>query len=144
VGILQSLNEVAEGRTAVFVAHRLSTVRSCDRIVVMEAGSIVEQGTHLELLAGTGTGVKRGMYAAMWAAGPRHRHALHLSAQPLSLCYTRTLWDTYTLGGFSLSVTQEMAQVEVRSGRVARPWWAAQQAESMHEAEAAAAAALTA
>ena len=43
VGILQSLQEVAEGRTAVFVAHRLSTVRSCDKIVVMENGVIVEQ-----------------------------------------------------------------------------------------------------
>jgi ABC-type multidrug transport system fused ATPase/permease subunit len=51
----------------VFVAHRLSTVRSCDRIVVMEGGSIVEQGTHLELLAGQGRGVKCGMYASMWA-----------------------------------------------------------------------------
>ena len=68
IGILQSLQEVAQGRTAVFVAHRLSTVRSCDRIVVMENGKIVEQGTHEELMMGRGSGVKSGVYAAMWAS----------------------------------------------------------------------------
>ena len=68
VGILQSLQEVAEGRTAVFVAHRLSTVRSCDKIVVMEAGSIVEQGTHAQLMDGKGEGPKSGLYASMWAS----------------------------------------------------------------------------
>ena len=68
VGILQSLQEVAEGRTAVFVAHRLSTVRSCDVIVVMEAGSIVERGTHAQLMDGAGVGPKSGLYASMWAS----------------------------------------------------------------------------
>ena len=51
IGILQSLQEVASGRTAVFVAHRLSTVRSCDVVVVMENGKIVESGaSHLTLV----------------------------------------------------------------------------------------------
>ena len=68
VGILQSLQEVAEGRTAVFVAHRLSTVRSCDKIVVMENGVIVEQGTHEDLMLSRGEGDKSGVYAAMWAS----------------------------------------------------------------------------
>ena len=67
-GILESLEDVARGRTAVFVAHRLSTVRSCDRIIVMEQGKIVEEGTHAELLDGTSRGEKVGMYAAMWKA----------------------------------------------------------------------------
>ena len=67
-GILESLEDVARGRTAVFVAHRLSTVRSCDRIIVMEQGKIVEEGTHAELLDGTSRGTKIGMYAAMWKA----------------------------------------------------------------------------
>lgn len=67
-GILESLEDVARGRTAVFVAHRLSTVRSCDRIIVMEQGKIVEEGTHAELLDGRSRGSKIGMYAAMWKA----------------------------------------------------------------------------
>ena len=67
-GILESLEEVALGRTAVFVAHRLSTVRSCDRIIVMEQGRIVEEGTHVELIEGLGRGTKIGMYANMWKA----------------------------------------------------------------------------
>jgi ABC-type transport system involved in Fe-S cluster assembly fused permease/ATPase subunit len=68
VGILASLEDVAEGRTAVFVAHRLSTVKNCDVIVVMERGEIVEKGTHQELMEGKGEGRKSGMYASMWAS----------------------------------------------------------------------------
>jgi ABC-type bacteriocin/lantibiotic exporter with double-glycine peptidase domain len=41
-----SLQELAQGRTSVFVAHRLSTIRNCEKIVVMEAGRVIEQGNH--------------------------------------------------------------------------------------------------
>ena len=47
-------------RTAIVIAHRLSTVRRMDRLVVLEAGRIVEQGRHDQLLA------TRGHYAALW------------------------------------------------------------------------------
>ncbi len=43
-----------EGRTTLVIAHRLATVRAADRIVVMEEGKIVEQGTHGDLAAGSG------------------------------------------------------------------------------------------
>ena len=49
-----------KGRTAVIVAHRLNTVRNADRIYVMDAGRVVESGTHRELLE------KRGVYHALW------------------------------------------------------------------------------
>lgn len=53
---------VLAGRTGLVIAHRLSQAAGCDRIVVMEAGRIVEAGTHDELLADGGT------YAQLWAA----------------------------------------------------------------------------
>jgi ATP-binding cassette subfamily B protein len=60
-GIQATLREVSERRTTVVIAHRLSTVADADRIIVMEAGTAVETGTHAELLA------LGGRYAAMWA-----------------------------------------------------------------------------
>lgn len=49
--ILEHLNDFFRGRTVVVVAHRLSTVRNADQIVVMEKGAIIERGTHAELTA---------------------------------------------------------------------------------------------
>jgi len=59
--IQDSLLEMGQGRTVITIAHRLSTIADADRIVVLEDGRIVEQGTH-EVLLGNG-----GRYAAMWA-----------------------------------------------------------------------------
>eukprot|EP00891_Asterochloris_glomerata_P008475 jgi/Astpho2/8475/Aster-05520 len=58
--ILAALQTLAHGRTAVFVAHRLSTAAQCDQIVVLEQGQVAEFGSHSELLA------QGGKYAAMW------------------------------------------------------------------------------
>ncbi|MFY0595075.1 MAG: ABC transporter ATP-binding protein [Cognatishimia sp.] len=58
--IQEALHEVVEGKTVIAIAHRLSTIAEMDRIVVMEEGCIVEQGSHLDLLA------QNGLYAGFW------------------------------------------------------------------------------
>jgi ATP-binding cassette subfamily B protein len=49
-----ALEELMRHRTTLVIAHRLATVLSCDRILVIDQGKIVEQGTHAELLSQTG------------------------------------------------------------------------------------------
>jgi ABC-type multidrug transport system fused ATPase/permease subunit len=49
-----ALDSLMTGRTVVVVAHRLSTIRNADRIVVFRRGAVVEQGTHNQLLAASG------------------------------------------------------------------------------------------
>jgi ATP-binding cassette subfamily B protein len=59
--IQQAMARLMTGRTAIVIAHRLSTVRSLDRILVFDHGKIVEQGTHAALTARTG-GIYRGLF----------------------------------------------------------------------------------
>lgn len=58
--ILKALREVAKGHTSLVIAHRLSTVIDADKIVVLDQGEVVEQGTHDQLLE------QRGHYADLW------------------------------------------------------------------------------
>lgn len=59
--IQDALWKLMEGRTAIVIAHRLSTIQHMDRIIVLEEGQVVEQGSHKDLLAQNGT------YAKLWA-----------------------------------------------------------------------------
>ena len=52
--IQQALERLMQGHTSIVIAHRLSTVRNCDRIIVMEQGAIVEEGTHDDLMKRSG------------------------------------------------------------------------------------------
>ncbi|MDE0007191.1 MAG: ATP-binding cassette domain-containing protein, partial [Gammaproteobacteria bacterium] len=63
--ILAALAEVAENRTTVVIAHRLSTVQDADLIIVLDEGAVRERGTHDELLA------REGLYAELWAIQQR-------------------------------------------------------------------------
>ena len=59
--IQSSLDQATRGRTTLIIAHRLSTIMNADQILVMDAGRIVERGTHAELMR------RHGQYAQMWA-----------------------------------------------------------------------------
>ena len=59
--IQHSLYKLMQGKTVIAIAHRLSTIAAMDRLIVMDQGQIVEQGTHQELLA------NNGIYARLWA-----------------------------------------------------------------------------
>jgi ATP-binding cassette subfamily B protein len=59
--IQKALWKLMEGRTAIVIAHRLSTIQKMDRIIVLDNGEIIEQGSHKELLE------QKGTYAKLWA-----------------------------------------------------------------------------
>lgn len=58
--ILQALRQQQRTRTVLFISHQLSAAAACDRILVMDEGRIVQQGTHSELVA------TEGLYQSLW------------------------------------------------------------------------------
>jgi ATP-binding cassette subfamily B protein/subfamily B ATP-binding cassette protein MsbA len=67
--LIHAMSSLITGKTTFLIAHRLSTARWADRIVVMDKGRIVEAGTHAELLAGNGA------YAALYSATSDNAHS---------------------------------------------------------------------
>ena len=67
--IQKSLKKLSEGRTTLVIAHRLSTVKDADEILVLTADGIVERGTHTELINKDG-GVYQGLYKTQFTADP--------------------------------------------------------------------------
>lgn len=59
--IQESLNELMQGKTVIAIAHRLSTIAAMDRLIILDKGQIIEQGSHAELLQ------QNGIYAQLWA-----------------------------------------------------------------------------
>ena len=70
--IQEQLDGLMQGRTVIAIAHRLSTIARMDRLVVLDHGRIVEQGSHAELLAHDGT------YAQLWRRQSGGFHASYL------------------------------------------------------------------
>ena len=58
--IQRSLNKVSKNKTTIVIAHRLSTIVNANKIIVLDEGRIVEQGTHSELVQ------KNGLYSGLW------------------------------------------------------------------------------
>jgi len=73
VQIQRALKRLMEGRTSFVIAHRLSTIRSADKIVVIEAGRIIEQGTHEQLLSAGGA--YRRLYESQFRGNPQEGNA---------------------------------------------------------------------
>ncbi len=107
--IREALQELMQGRTTIVIAHRLSTVRHADLIAVLEAGSIVELGTHEHLMRCKG--LYRKLYDRQFST------ALHKSTFCLVQCYMRR-------SGFAPSPTPS-ASVDhhrlIQRGNIAQP-----------------------
>lgn len=73
--IMKALRRATKGRTSIIIAHRLSTVVNCDKILVLSQGEVAECGTHSELLSNPNS-----LYSALWNS----QHEAAYSSRPLA------------------------------------------------------------
>jgi ATP-binding cassette subfamily B protein len=77
--IQQALNMILANSTSILIAHRLSTVKAADRIIVLEQGRIIEEGNHTSLL------VKGGHYASLYNTYFRHQSLSYVDSKSWTL-----------------------------------------------------------
>lgn len=78
--VQQAINEVSKGSTTLIIAHRLSTVMDCDKIIVLKHGQIVEEGKHHDLL-----NIKGGYYKRLWEKQSEQQEKMRRDAQHVEL-----------------------------------------------------------
>ncbi len=76
LAVKRAVRRIAKGRTLIIVAHRLSTIRDSDRIIVLDRGHVREQGTHKALLA------EDGLYALLWRLQSEEERPLLAAPEP--------------------------------------------------------------
>ena len=108
--IQESFNSLAEGRTMLIIAHRLSTIVNADQILVLSHGTVVEHGTHHELIA------QGGKYASMWRKQSRAQKAAAEAAE----LHTRARQKLEEAEADSASVSEE--ELEQSKNRDKSPW----------------------
>ena len=83
--VQEAFDRLMEGRTSFIVAHRLSTIRNADEILVMKDGSIIEQGSHDELMAKGG--FYQNLYNSQFVKVAEYFYVLQNPSEQLVLCH---------------------------------------------------------
>lgn len=114
--VQQALENVQQNRTTITIAHRLTTIRDADQIVVMKGGTVVEVGTHQTLVE-----QESGLYRTLWKAqlleggkesAPEENSASETSKSPL-LRKSTTVNNAYTLESSSADPIQTKAKLKL-------------------------------